>query len=384
MIIGVDAKSLEGNRTGVGRYLKNVLAEIADSMAADPAYAAWHFILYFQTAVPELDFLRNSPFFSMRVLGIASNFRFIHQGLTKAAQADKIDVLFAPEYVLPLGYRGKSVLVLHDIFYEAYPDKFNWISPLHRITLKWLSRLSSRRATCIITPSLFSKQEVERLYGIPEQRITVTPLAVDAALEKPVSEQDITTFKKSLGITGSFFFYAGSLFNRRYPREMLEGFGIFAREAREKGWQFLVVGKNHTNPPIAVAPIARHINEQLGYEAIILRDYFADAEMRTAYAAAYAFIYISFYEGFGLPPLEAMAKGTPAISTPLGSLAEVVGEASLMVQHPDDPADIAAAFRHMSDPTVRAEFSRLGRKRAAQFSWRRTAEKTLQVFQQLA
>ena len=177
MLIGIDTHNLEGKRTGVGRYLFNLL-QIWSTVYRLPTTAK--FILYFKDEIPSD--IPQSELFECKLLNVGSTAKFIHWDLWRAAKKDKIDILFCPGYIAPIFWRGKLALTLHDIIYEARPDWFNWPSVADRILLKWVSKKSAKKASVIFTPSEFSRQEVIKYYKIPEEKIFVTSLSVDNVL----------------------------------------------------------------------------------------------------------------------------------------------------------------------------------------------------------
>lgn len=137
MLIGIDAHNLEGNRTGAGRYLFNLLKEWADPNLKFKIENL-KFTLYFKDKIP--NDLPHSELFESKLLNVSSTAKFIHWDLWRAAKNDKVDILFCPAYVAPIFWRGRLALILHDIIYESHPEWFNWQSPTDRILLKWVSK----------------------------------------------------------------------------------------------------------------------------------------------------------------------------------------------------------------------------------------------------
>ena len=330
MKIGIDAHSLEENRTGVGRYLFNLLKY----------WPKQDIILYFKKKVP--DDIPNG-----KVLNTNSNALFMHWFLPRAAKRDKIDILFCPGYVAPLFYRGKIALVLHDIIYEARPDLYNWPSIFDRILLKKVSKISAKKAKIIFTCSQFSKKEILKHYKVDPKKVHVVLLAIDIKKEK----KDISHIVK-----GKYIFYIGSIFKRRYLPEIIKAMS---------GQQFLIIGKNC-------------INLDLNQKGIIYKEYVDEKYLSSLYTNADLFIWLSSYEGFGLPPLEAMACGTPVLTTKMGSLPEVVGDAALFVKNPDDINEISnAIYKGLTDKKLREKLIKKGLEQTRKFSWQKTARETL-------
>lgn len=330
MKIGIDAHSLEENRTGVGRYLFNLLKY----------WPKQDVILYFKKKIP--DDIPNG-----KVLNTNSNALFMHYYLPRAAKRDKIDILFCPGYVAPLFYRGKIALVLHDIIYEAQPDLYNWPSIFDRILLKKVSKISAKKAKIIFTCSQFSKKEILKHYKVDPKKVHAIPLAVDIKKEK----KDISHIVK-----GRYIFYIGSIFKRRYIPEIIKAIS---------GHQFLIIGKNC-------------INLDLNQKGIIYKKYVDEKYLSSLYTNADLFIWLSSYEGFGLPPLEAMASNTLVVTTKMGSLPEVVGNAALFVKNPENINEISKTIhKGLTDKKLREKLIKKGLEQAKKFSWQKTAKETL-------
>ena len=408
MIIGIDAHNLEGKRTGVGRYLFNLLKEwdnisichserseesIANASrhkVGDPSGCALRmtkgikFILYFKDGIPENlppRLCSGQAPFECELLKTKSTAKFIHWDLPRAAKKDKIDILFCPGYVAPVFYGGKIALTLHDISYEAHPEWFNWSSLADRILLKWISEKSAKKAAVIFTPSEFSRQEVIKYYGAPVEKIIATPLAVDSSLfekfHSPAHQtKEIKVIKEKYGLKDEFVFYIGSIFSRRHLPEIIAAFKHLTKEMPE--YQLLAVGKDYTSNR-SVDKIIEKINQELGRPAILRIDYPSDSELKLLYSACAFFIWLSDYEGFGLPVLEAMSCGAPVITTDGSSLNEVAGQAALLIKNNYDIKEIYRAMKRLAeDEILRQELVKKGKEQASKFSWKECAEKTLE------
>ncbi len=338
MRIGIDARSLEENRAGVGRYLFNLLKY----------WSKQDIVLYFKKKIP--DDIPNG-----KVLNTNSNALFMHWFLPRAAKRDKIDILFCPGYVAPVFYKGNIALVLHDIIYEARPDLYNWPSIFDRILLKRISKTSAKKAKIIFTCSQFSKKEILKYYKVDQKKVHVILLAVDEKFKK----FGHATSKKK------FILYVGAIIKRRFIPETIRAFNKIADKL--PNYKFLIVGKNYTN-------------QQIKGNRIVHKDYVDEDDLVLLYNAADLFIWLSSYEGFGMPPLEAMACGTPVITTKMGSLPESVGDAALFVKNPEDIDEISQAIhKGLTDKNLREELIKKGLQQVQKFSWQKTAKETLKI-----
>lgn len=373
MIIGIDAHNLEGQRTGAGRYLVNLLQEWS-KFNDKGQMTNVKFRLYFKDEIP-LD-LPKADFFECKLLKVGSTAKFTHWDLPQQAAKDKVDILFCPAYVAPLWYKGKIALTLHDISYEARPKEFNWPSLADRILLKWVSRQAAQKASVIFAPSEFSRQEIIKHYGLPNEKVITTLLAVDPSLLGNSANNDLAEVKNKYGIKDRFVFYAGSIFTRRHLPEIV---AAFERLAKESEYQLLLGGKDYTAGK-ATDALVKKINAKLGREAVLRVDFIDNNELKLLYSACAFFIWLSDYEGFGLPPLEAMAQGAPVITTDGSSLKEIVGEAALLIRDNSDIEEIYRAMHRITrDNILREELIARGRKQAAKFSWSECAGKTLEA-----
>jgi len=363
MKIGIDCHNLETFRTGAARYLMNLLKHWANENH--------EFILYFKNKIPAD--IPNSDNFQKKILKNSSNALFVHYSLCRAATKDKVDILFCPAYVAPIFYGRKIALVLHDIIYEARPDLYNWPSIFDKILLKKVSKISAKKAKIIFTCSQFSKKEILKHYKVDPKKVFVVPLAADKKFKNVGSRTSNT--KRKYGIKDRFIFYVGDILKRRFVIETIKAFEkVLARRSLGEGgadklpnYQFLIVGKNYTG-------------QQINQNKIIHKDYVDEEDLLLLYNAADLFIWLSSYEGFGLPPLEAMACGTPVITTKMGSLPEAVGDSAIFVKNPEDIEEISQAiYKGLTDKNLQEELIKKGLEQAKKFSWQKTAEETLKI-----
>ena len=371
MIIGIDAHSLEGKRTGVGRVLINLLKQW-NSFNND-----LRFILYFKKEIPELNLsnkfekkLLNPPALLCKALraGSNSNALFMHYYLPKEAKKDKINILFCPSYVSPLFYKGKTALILHDIIYQVHPEMYNWPSFLDRILLKEFSKISAKKAEIIITPSEFSKKEVIKHYGVDSKKVINIPWGVDNDFRKINNQKELDKIKEKYKIKDKFIFYIGSIFNRRHLSEVIKAFKNVSNKL--SNYQFLIVGENFAN-------ISK---QEFNHKKIIYKEYLSGRDLVKLYNAADLTIYLSDYEGFGLPPLESIACGTPVITSRKTSIPEVVGEAGIYIKNNSDINEISEAiYKGLTDKKLRQELISKGLEQASKFSWQKSAKEVLDV-----
>ncbi len=278
---------------------------------------------------------------------------------------------------------------------------------LLQLILKTLVPLSARRAAHILTVSQHAKQEIVDRYSLPPEKITVTYEAAGEQF-RPISDPAVLqTVRAKYGIgDGPFVLALGNLQPRKNIARLVAAFGQMAGRGSEdqkgRGQRAEVYRSARSDSPFSAlrSPFPASLviagkaqwRESEVYRAVQLAGlerhvtfpgYVDDADLPALYSAAAVFVYPSLYEGFGLPPLEAMACGTPVISSTAASLPEVVGDAALLVD-PTDSAALAQALRAvLAQPSLHAELRGRGLGRAAQFSWDRCAAETLAVYAEI-
>lgn len=377
MRIGIEADKLEGGRTGVGRVLISILQEWDKfDLPAD-----LKFILYFKNEIPD-DLELSKSNFEYKLLkapfNIKSRALFRHYSVSHQAKQDQLDILFCPDYVAPIFYFGKIALILHDISYQVRPDIYNWPSLWDRILLKWFSKISAKRAEWIFAVSNYTKQEILKHYRIDEKKVFVFYNAVNEKFKIIEDEQVLEDFKKRYRIKDKLICSVGSIVNRRHLDKVIEAFVKIGK--RMPNYQFLISGRNHTSPFIDIDKLIRQVNQELNREAIIRIDFTDDKDLPLLYNAADLLIWLSEYEGFGLPILEAMACGAVVVASRTTCLPEIAGSAAIYVERIKDVDEIERAiYQGLTDMELREDLISQGLQRKNLFSWRKTARRILDV-----
>lgn len=366
MRIAIDARSLEGNKTGVGRYLENMLRVWSKEKNIK-------FVLYFQKDIPDRDFLHSENFESRVIgnfFGFYSNLLFQHFLLPIYLKKDEINFFFSPFYLRPFFCPVKSAISLHDISYEAYPE---WFDGKSQFILRFLSKISARKANFIFTVSEFSKKEIVRLYGTNFQKIIVSHLAPDSEFNKNVNSLSAEIIKQKYGL-GKFVLCLGTIFTRRHVVELVEAFERFCED--NKGYQLLIVGKNRTYPFVDIEEKIKQINSSLGVKIIHL-DFLEEDELKAIYEASEAVVYLSDYEGFGLPVIEAQYFDKPVITSYNTSLIEVGGDSVEFIKDNGVTSIIKGLKNVLGSEKRREELIAKGRENLQRFDWQRSADTVL-------
>lgn len=367
MHIGINGQSLEGSKTGVGRVLFNVLKYWSEEKKH-------HFFIYFQEEIPRD--LPVSGNLHPRVLEQKSSLLFNQLSFPLAAKKDGVEVLFCPAYQKPILFSLKSVLVVHDIIYKAHPEWYNWNSLAEKIIFKYIFKKSIQKASLIITPSQSSREEIKKFYNIEGDKIMFFYAAADDFLKFRETNSGI---KDKLGLNKKFILMVGSIFIRRHPREVIQAFKKFAQS--NKDWQLLIIGRDYT--PFKIKVVIEKINQALRYQAILQKDFIdSDEDLRDLYNLANFSIYLSDYEGFGLPVIESMQCGTPVITSDKSSLKEIATGAAYLIKDNNSENEILTALKFLAtNSQERKILEQKGFERARDFSWKKFAKNVLNAIE---
>ncbi|MBK9942978.1 MAG: glycosyltransferase family 4 protein [Kouleothrix sp.] len=288
-------------------------------------------------------------------------------------RASHADVFHGVLNVAPTLSGVPSVITIHDLAFLSFPQTFRRVN---RSYLTWATRVSARRATRILAVSEATKREIVRLLGVPPEKIIVTYDACDARFTPPDAAR-LAAFRQRAGLPERFILFLGTLEPRKNLPTLLEA---YARIASATDAPLLIGGgKGWLYDEIFAKAEALNLGDRVRFVG-----YIDAAEQALWYAAATVFAFPSLYEGFGMPPLEAMACGTPVVTSTSSSLPEVVGEAGLTADPGDPDAIGAALLRVLRDADLRADLRERGLRQARRFSWRDTAERTLGAYQAAA
>ncbi len=361
MRIGIDARELTGQATGVGRYLSGLLS----AWAASDATRRHEFLLY---AHAPITVLPASHQFTVRIIPGRGGTLWEQGTLASAARAERLDRFFAPGYTAPLLLRAPTVVAIHDVSFAAHPE---WFSSREGIRRRFLTRRAARRAAVVVTISDFSKGEIVTHLGVPGEKIEVIPPGIDVpwrGAASPLKAQRLDGARRVL--------YVGSIFNRRHVPDLIRAVGRLAQASPEVSLD--LVGDNRSYP---VEDIAALIERQGAVGRLRWHRYVSDEELQRLYGAASAFAFLSEYEGLGLTPLEALSAGIPAVLLETPVARECCGDAALYVQK-DDVAGIADALHALLfDEAVRERLLSFAPAQLARYDWPTAARRTLEAIE---
>lgn len=281
-------------------------------------------------------------------------------------------VVHGPVNVLPLAIDRPSVVTVHDVAFLHFPEHY---PPAKRWYLRVMTGLSVRRAHRVIAVSEQTRRDVIRAYGVEPGRVVVVPNGIDAGWQR-VRGEELAHWRAERGLPEHFLLFVGTIQPRKNVTTLIDA---LAKLDAAIDWPLYIVGA----PGWRETPVYRRVQERGLAQRVVFVGYVSPAELRYWYSAATLFVYPSLYEGFGLPVLEAMACGTPVITSDRSALPEVAGDAAWLVD-PTDPAALATAIATLArDPERRIALTRAGFARAQAFSWERTARETAAVYRAL-
>lgn len=290
-----------------------------------------------------------------------------------AARQQRLDVLHAPVNVGPFLGRTPTVVTVHDLAFMIYPEQY---PAAKRHYLRLMTSLSVRRASRVIAVSEATARDVEQYLRVPANRISAIPNGVDPSMAPVDDPRRQAELRNRYQLPERWLLFVGTLQPRKNLIGLLRALASVAGEidlplvvAGGKGWMYSDVFAEVKTLGIS--------------NRVLFVDYVAPQELALWYSAATAFVYPSLYEGFGLPVLEAMACGTPVLTSSVSSLPEVAGDAAIRVDPTNSEQIGAGLVKIVTDAPLREELRRRGLEQAARFSWEETARRTAAVYHQV-
>ena len=368
MRIGIDARLVYYHQAGIGQYILRLTQALAQIDREDQ-------FVVFKSRKDKTAIIDHQPNFKSERLWTPSHHRYERLAMSAELLPFPLDVLHSPDFIPPSHTRCPSVITMHDLAFLLYPRL------LTRESARYYGQvdLAARHADHIIAVSESTKRDTVRLLGVPENKVTVIYEAAHPLFTPMSNTDELARVREHYRLPQNFILFVSTVEPRKNLPTLLRALKLLRQNyktdtvlavAGNRGWLFEQVDEvvAELNLGDAVRFLGGVPNEELVY----------------LYNAAKLFVFPSFYEGFGLPPLEAMACGTPVIVSKVASLPEVVGDAGTLVE-PEDVEGLAVAmWRILSDENLRREMRAKGLKRAQTFSWQRAARETLAVYRSVA
>jgi len=374
----IDARLILAQMTGVGRYLLG-LARGFGQLPGEDTFEFW-----LQAGLP-----RTHPAWSLenrqvhlRPVALPHMSLRAQWALPAQLARTRYDVLHYPHFDLPFFTGGPLVVTLHDLKYITRPDFFSFAGrPLgrtRRLVMLVMMRSAVQKARRVIVVSESTRQDAIRRLKAPADKLRVVSHGVEEAYFRPLPAAQIQAVRRRYGLELPFVFFLGERRPHKNIPGLLRAFALFQRMT-DQPYRLAIAGK-----PYAEYRYPERLAEELGLaQAVRFIDDLPDADLPALYQSASAFALLSYYEGFGMPLLEAMAGGAPVLAANTTSLPEVVGQAGLCVS-PDDPEAAAQALRQLVEGGEKhAACIAAGLQHARQFTWERCASQTHAIYQEI-
>lgn len=365
MIVGIDAHTVGHRHTGNETYVTHLLNAL-HALDSHPPLRAFLTSEGMATGkIPSGDGLTHAQVPASAWLRFAA-------GMSWAMKRHPVDLLHV-QYAAPLGVKCRLVTTIHDISYIHLPQQ---MGTLGRLRVEQLFPATARRSDVIITCSQATKDDIIEHFKIPEEKIVITPYGVSPVFRRIEDRQTVDATLAGLGLESGYILYVGTLQPRKNIVRLLRAFDLL-KQSEHIPEKLVITGKRAW---LYQDILDTHASLD-SREDVIFTGHVADQDLPYVFNGAKLFVYPSLIEGFGLPPLEAMACGTAVAVSKAPAIPEVVGDAGVYFD-PYSVESIATAIHDLLvNDSLRHELEGAGMRRATQFDWSDTAQRTLEVYQ---
>jgi glycosyltransferase involved in cell wall biosynthesis len=367
MRVAIDARKLHD--FGIGTYIRNLLRHLArrdhetdylllcqDGDDAGIAALGSNF----------RPVLEPSPNYSIRE----------HLHVPWVLRRERPDVYHAPHYILPLGIRCPSVVTIHDCIHLRFPEYLpGRMAHLYARAAMWRAATRSDR---LITVSEASKRDILHYFDVAPEKISVIYNAIDEHFDRDPSAEAVERVRQRYQLDHRFVLYVGNIKPHKNLVRLIEAFAA-VRQHSFDDLKLLIIGDEMSKLPA----LRRAVHSHKLHKHVRFLGYLPDDMLAILYRLASLFVFPSLYEGFGLPPLEAMASGTPVITSNVSSLAEIAGNAAILVDPYEVDAIADGIRRVLTDPVLAEDLRQRGLRRASEFSWDQSVARTSAIYRQL-
>ncbi len=367
MRVAIDVRKLHD--FGIGTYVRNLLRQLSQ-LDHDSEYVL---------------LCRSEDRAVVEELG--ENFRAVTESSGQYSLGEQIAVplrlglasphLFhTPHYVLPVLTPCRSIVTIHDCIHLIFPEYLrNRMAHTYARAMFWTA---THRASRILTVSEASKRDILRFFGVADEKVTVIHNAIDDRFYKEPPEEHIVRVRERYQLSDRFLMYAGNVKPHKNIERLIDAFVLLRRDGLDD-LKLLITGSEISR----YATLRRAVHRHNLHKHVRFLGYQSEETLAALYRLADVFVFPSLYEGFGLPPLEAMASGTPVIVSNVSSLPEVVGDAGVLV-NPYEPRAIADGIQSvLVDRTLRETLIKRGLVRAQAFSWAKSVKRIREIYQEV-
>jgi len=294
-----------------------------------------------------------------------------------ALRREGVTLFHAPHYVLPPLVRCRSVVTIHDCIHLMFPQYLP-----NRMALTYARtsiRLAAHRATRVMTVSESSKRDILRFVDLQPEKIDVIYNAYDERFGVEPCEEDVVRVRERYQLHDEFVLYAGNVKPHKNLERLIDAFHLVRKRGLEH-LKLVMIGDEISR----YSSLRRAVHRHQLHKYVRFLGYLPEATLAVMYRLAGVFVFPSLYEGFGLPPLEAMASGTPVVTSNVSSLPEVAGDAAVLID-PYDPASIAGGIEQvLTNETLRHDLRQKGLARARQFSWEQSVRRVREIYEEVS
>jgi len=362
--VGIDARSLvEARKDGIAYYTQNLVSELIKDDSVE-------FVLYFNKGAAEIK-RANVALKSLRGPNIA--WPQLRLSLNFLTSKPPIDLLLSPSHSVPLYCPVPSIPIIYDLAYFKFKKYFTWFDYI--MLAKLTTNLAVKNSSHLITISQSTKKDIIKYFNVSPDKISVIYPSYNNNIYYPRQSGDVVKVKSKYNIQSDYIIYVGTLQKRKNIVRLIKAFAKLKKTDKISG-QLVLVGKKGW----LYEDIFTIVKELKLQKEVIFTGYVPLEELPALISGAKYYVLPSLYEGFGLPLLEAMACGTPVITSNVSSMPEVCQEAGLLI---NDPYDVTEIYQQMKtlyyDENLRAELSNQGLERCQAFSWEKCARETIAV-----
>ena len=367
MRIGIEASAYYKNIAGTGVCLRNIVNTWEEDLGNE------YLLFLFSSKRPSVLDLHQKRNVLFRIINGMKEVFWMQVILPLQLKRNRIDILFSPSFLTPIFSRCPNVVTFLDMSFIRYPENVDKLFLFH---MRTLLPMIKKKANAILTISEFSKEEIVERLKVPEEKVHVVRLACDDRYQVIDDKNQILRISEKYGLSDPFILNVGTLEPRKNITTLISAFGNLKRRnlidkklvlCGPRGWYY--------------KSIFEKIEELKLEKDVILLGYVPDEDLPSLYNAAHMFVYPSYYEGFGLPVLEAMSCGCPVITSNTSALPELVGNAGILIDPTQTEELEHAILRLNNEDDLRKNLGQRGLEQAKLFSRRETAKKTLAILE---
>ncbi|OQA52450.1 MAG: Mannosylfructose-phosphate synthase [candidate division WS2 bacterium ADurb.Bin280] len=354
MKIAIDTQTTLGQPTGFGFYVSNLVENLKENGAQN------EFVLI----SPD-----TSKDFSTPERFIWDQYKFPRLAKNHGAQ-----IIHQPCFSAPMMFSGEVVVTIHDIISILFPQNIPFASRI--FYSKWMP-FSYRKAKQIISISHSTKADIVRVLKIPSDKITVIHNGYDSRLKKPAGSNDLKIIRDKYNLENDYLLHVGTLEPRKNLNFLIDVFFEVIKDPKNKNLSLVITGKKGWY----YEGLFEKVEKLNLKDKVIFTGYIDEKDKAALYQGAKIFTFPSLYEGFGLPPLEAMACGVPVISSDTSSMPEVIGDAGILISPRKKSAWIEAITKLNRDSSLYREMQKKNIEQVSKFDWKQTARKTIEIYE---